>query len=113
MRAGAGNDGDYDVAAGGGSGRSWRARGRAAREGNRAGIGRGRRVEVIPAGGGAAAAGERWPEAKDCAGGRETEQAARARGRRREGKGSGGPVWKFQESQGPLGKEKFPTDVGV
>jgi hypothetical protein len=59
VQAGAGSDGGDDMAAGGGSGRSWRARGRAAREGNRAGTGRGQRVEVIPAGGGAAAAAER------------------------------------------------------
>jgi hypothetical protein len=53
-------------------------------------------VEVIPAGGGAAAVAEQRPEAKDCAGGRKTEQAARARGRRREGRGSGEPVCEFQ-----------------
>jgi hypothetical protein len=68
MRTRAGNGGD-DVAAGGGSGNSWRVRGRVAGKGNRAGIGRGRRVEVNPAGGGAAAAAERRPEAKHCAGG--------------------------------------------
>jgi hypothetical protein len=59
------------VAAGGGSGRSWRACERAAGEGNRAGTGSGRRVDVIPAGGGAAAAAERRPEAAHCAGDRE------------------------------------------
>jgi hypothetical protein len=68
MRTGAGNDGD-DVAAGGGSGNSWHVRRRTAGEGNRAGIGRGRRVEVDPAGGGTAAAVERRPEGKHCAGG--------------------------------------------
>jgi hypothetical protein len=67
--AGAGNNGE-GMAAGGVLERSWRARGRAAREGNRAGTGRDRRVEVISAGGGAAAAAEQRPEAKDCAGGR-------------------------------------------
>jgi hypothetical protein len=52
VQAGAGNGG---------------ARGRAAGEGNRAGAEGERRVEVIPAGGGAvAAAAERWPEAKHC-----------------------------------------------
>jgi hypothetical protein len=58
------------VAAGGGSERSWRVRGRAVGEGNRAGTGRGRRVEVIPAGGGVAAVAERRLEVKDCAGGK-------------------------------------------
>jgi hypothetical protein len=65
VQAGAVNGGE-GVAAGGWLGNAWRARERAAEEGNRAGTGRGRRVEVIPAGGGAAAAVERWPEAKDC-----------------------------------------------
>jgi hypothetical protein len=40
------------------------------KEGNRAGIGEGRRVEVDPAGGGAAVAAERWPGAGHCTGGR-------------------------------------------
>jgi hypothetical protein len=69
VRTGASNGGD-DVVAGGGSGKSWRVRWRATGEGNRAGVGRGRRVGVIPAGGGAVAAAERWPGVKQCAGGR-------------------------------------------
>jgi hypothetical protein len=69
VRIGAGNGGD-DVAAGGGSGKSWRVRRRVAGEGNRAGVGRGRRVGFIPAGGGAAAAAERRPGVKHCTGGR-------------------------------------------
>jgi hypothetical protein len=69
VRTGAGNGCD-DVAAGGGSGKSWRVRRRAAGEGNRAGVGRGRRAGVIPARGGAAAAAERRPGAKHCAGGK-------------------------------------------
>jgi hypothetical protein len=40
------------------------------KEGKRVGIGEGRRVEVDPAGGGAAAAAERRPGVKHCAGGR-------------------------------------------
>jgi hypothetical protein len=95
VQAGAGN-GDEGVAAGGGSGICG-ARG----EGQQ---GRGRRVGVIPAGGGAAAVVERRPGAKHCAGGKGAEKR---------GEGSGGPVWKFQESQGPLGKAKFPTDLKV
>jgi hypothetical protein len=47
--------GSDDVAAGGRFGRSWRSRRRAARKGNRAGVGKGRRVEAVQAGGGAAA----------------------------------------------------------
>jgi hypothetical protein len=73
------------VAAGGGSGRSWRARERAAGEGNRAGTGSGRRVDVIPAGGGAAAVAEWRPEVAHCTGDREGQSRARAQGRRREG----------------------------
>jgi hypothetical protein len=82
------------------------------KEGNRARIGKGRRVEVDPAGGGAAAAAEQRPEATHCAGGRGADQSTCPRKKKR-GEGSGGPVWKFQESQGPLGKLKFPTDVEI
>jgi hypothetical protein len=46
-------------------------------------------VEFIPAGGGAAAAAERRPGAKRCAGGRARQSRARARGRRREGSSPG------------------------
>jgi hypothetical protein len=60
------------------------------KDGNRAGIGEGRRVEVDLAGGGAAAVAERRPGARLCAGGREQSRAARARGGRREGRGPGG-----------------------
>jgi hypothetical protein len=67
--AGAGNDGE-GVVAGGSSGNSWHVRRRAARKGSIAGIVRGRRVEFIPAGGGVAAAAERRPGVKHCAGGR-------------------------------------------
>jgi hypothetical protein len=96
VRTGAGNGGD-DAAAGDGSGKSWRVRRRAAGEGNRAGVGRGRRVGVIPAGGGAAAAAERLPDVKHCAGGRgKQSRAARARGRRREGGGPGGLFENFR-----------------
>jgi hypothetical protein len=64
------------VAVGRELGRSWRARRRAAGEGNRAGVGRGRRVGIIPAGGGVAAAAERRPGARHYTGGRRgrTEQ---------------------------------------
>jgi hypothetical protein len=106
--AGAGNDGE-GVAAGGRLGNSWHARGRAAGEGNRAGAGGERRVDVIPAGGGAAAArGEALPATE---GG--TEQRSTCSRKKKRGEGSGGPVWKSQELQGPLSKLKFPTDVGV
>jgi hypothetical protein len=78
------------VAAGGRLGTSWRARRRAARKGNIAGIGEGRRVEVDPAGGGArggggaAARGEALRRRQE-----EQSRGARARGRRREGGGPG------------------------
>jgi hypothetical protein len=88
--AGAGNGGE-GVAAGERLGNAWRAHERAAGEGNRAGTGRGRRVEVIPAGGGAGAVAERRPEAKDCTGGRKQSRATCARKKKR-GEGSGGLV---------------------
>jgi hypothetical protein len=47
------------VAAGRELGRSWRSRRRAVGEGNRAEVGKGRRVEAVQAGGGAAAAAQR------------------------------------------------------
>jgi hypothetical protein len=111
--AGASNNGK-GVTAGRRLGNAWRGRGRAAGEGNRAGAGEERRVEVAPAGGGAALAAERRPGAKHYRR-QEGEQSrgACARGRRREERGSGGPVWKFQEFQGPNSKERFPTDIGV
>jgi hypothetical protein len=85
------------VAAGGQLGTPWRAWRRAARRGTEPGLGRGRRVEGEEAGGGEAAAAERWPCAR----------------KKKRGRGSGGPIWKSQKLQGPLGKLKFPTDVGV
>jgi hypothetical protein len=94
VRTGAGNGGD-DVAAGGGSGRSWRAWKRAAGEGNRAGIGEGQRVEGDPARGGAVAAVERRPEAKHCAGGGGAEQSMCSRKKKR-GEGSGGLFENFR-----------------
>jgi hypothetical protein len=84
--AGAGNDGE-GMAADGRLGTPWRARRRAAREGNRAGTGRGRCVEVISARGGAAAVAERRPEAKHCQWQERKQSRARAWGRRREGRG--------------------------
>jgi hypothetical protein len=47
------------VAAGRELGRLWRARRGVAGEGNRAGVGKGRRVEAVQAGGGAAGAAQR------------------------------------------------------
>jgi hypothetical protein len=96
VRAGAGDGGEV----------------RGSKEGNRAGIGerttRGRRRSRRWSGGGRAAARGALHRQQE-----KQSRAARARGRRREGRGSGRPVWKFQEFQGPLGKERFPTDVGV
>jgi hypothetical protein len=69
VQAGAGN-GDEGRGGRRWLGKSWRVRRRAAEEGNRVGVGRGRRVGFIPAGGGAAAAAEWRPGAKHCAGGR-------------------------------------------
>jgi hypothetical protein len=106
MRTGASN-GDDDVAAGGGSGNSWRVRRRAAGEGNRAGEGRGRRVGVIPAGGGAVAVAERRPGVKHCAGGRGRQSRARARGRRREGRGPGDLFGNLKNFRDLLVKKDF------
>jgi hypothetical protein len=99
------------VAADGRLGTPWRARRRAASWGTEPGLGRGRRDEGGEAGVGAAAV-ERRPGGALRRRQEKQSRAARARGRR-EGRVSGGPVWKFQEFQGPLGKERFPTDVGV
>jgi hypothetical protein len=77
------------------------------KEGNRAGIGEGRRVEVDLAGGGAAARGEALHRRQ------EVEQSSTCSRKKKRGEGSGGPIWKSQKSQGPLGKLKFPTDVEV
>jgi hypothetical protein len=79
------------VATGGRLGMPWRARRRTARRGIEPELGRGRRVEGGEAGGGTAAAAERRPGAKHCRRQGEAEQSrgARARGRRREGRGPG------------------------
>jgi hypothetical protein len=42
-----------------------------------------------------------------------TEQSSTCPRMKKRGKGSGGPVWKFQKSQGPIGKARFPTDLEV
>jgi hypothetical protein len=105
--------GGDNVAAGGRLGTPWRARGRAAGKKSRAGAGGDRRVEGGEAGGGAATAAERRPGARDCRWREGKQSRARARGRRREGRRSGGPVCENHELQGPLGKERFPTDLGV
>jgi hypothetical protein len=94
------------VAAGGRLGTPWRARRRATRKGTEPGLGSGRHVEEGEAGGGAAARGGSAPSAG------ETEQDSTCPRKKKTG-GSGGPVWKFQEFQGPLGKERFPTDLEV
>jgi hypothetical protein len=99
VRTGAGNSGD-DVAAGGGSGKSWRVRRRAAGEGNRAEVGRGQRVGVIPAGGGAAAAAERRPEAKHCAGGRRSRAGQHVPEEEEEREGVRGAYLKISEISG-------------
>jgi hypothetical protein len=68
VQTGAGNSGD-DVVAGGGSGKSWRVRRKAAGEGNRAGVGRGRHV-----GSSQQEVERRQPGAKHCAGGRRSRE---------------------------------------
>jgi hypothetical protein len=80
--------GDEEVAAGERSMKSWRARERAAGERKEVRAGSGRRVEVDPAGGGAAAALERRQRCS-AAGGRKQSRGPRARGGRREGRGPG------------------------
>jgi hypothetical protein len=99
VQTGAGNGGD-DVAAGGGSGKSWRMQRRAAGEGNRAGVGRGRRVGVIPAGGGAAAAAERWQGARHCAGGRWSRKGQHVPEEEEEREGVRGACLKISEISG-------------
>jgi hypothetical protein len=107
VQAGAGNSGE-GVAASGRLGNAWRARGRAAGEGNRAGVGGERRVEVAPAGGGTAAA-ERRPGATHC---RRQEgkqsRGARARGRRREGRGPGDLFGNSKNFRDLMVKKDFP-----
>jgi hypothetical protein len=99
VRIGARNGGD-DVAADGGSGKSWCVRRRAAGEGNRAGVGRGRRVGVIPAGGGAAAAAERRPGVKHCAGGRRSRARQHVPEEEEEREGVRGAYLKISEISG-------------
>jgi hypothetical protein len=78
-------------------GRSWRARRRAAGEGNRAGVGRGRRVgsRRWSGGGGRAAARSkalhRWQE--------ETEQSSTCPRKKKRGEGSGGLFGNFKNSR--------------
>jgi hypothetical protein len=93
--AGAGNGGE-GVAAGGRLGNVWRARERAAGEGNRAGTGRRRRVEVIPAGGGAAAAarGEGWRQRQ------EAEQRSMCSRKKKRGEGVRGTCLEILEIPG-------------
>jgi hypothetical protein len=45
-------------------------------------------------------------------GGRAEQGSMCLRKKKRE-EGSGGPIWKSQKSQGPLGRLNFPTDVEV
>jgi hypothetical protein len=91
LRSGASHS-DEEVAAGGRSGMLWRARGRPTGERKEVRAGRGRRVGNNPAGGGVTAAVEWQPEAQHCR--RQASRAgeARARGRRREGRRSGGLI---------------------
>jgi hypothetical protein len=64
-------------------------------------------VGFTPAGGGTVAAAERWPGAKDC------RQQERNRAEHVLGEEEERVVWNFQGFQGPLGKERFSTDLGV
>jgi hypothetical protein len=109
--AGAGNDGK-SVVAGGGSGM------RGTRKGGQQGRGRGPRKGEYDA----------WRliqqevERRRRQSGGQGRSSAPAEGgaeqsmcprKKKRGEGSGGPVWKFHEFQGPLGKERFSTDVEV
>jgi hypothetical protein len=103
--------GSDDVEAGGWLGTRWRARRRAARRGTEPGLGRDDawksiQQEVAQRGGRAAARGDALRRQQGA------EQSTCPRKKKR-GEGSGGPIWKFQESQGPLGKLKFSTDVEI
>jgi hypothetical protein len=99
VRTGVGNSGD-DVVAGGGSGKSWRVRRRVAGEGNKAGVGRGRRVGVIRAGGGAAAAAERRPGVKHCGSGRRSRAGQHVPEEKEEREGVRGACLKISEISG-------------
>jgi hypothetical protein len=107
VQAGAGNGGER-VAAGRQLGNAWREGERAAGEGNRARTGRGRRVGVISAGGGMAAAAERRPEAAHCTGDRGGQSRSRARGRRREGRGPEDLFGELRNFRDPTVKKDFP-----
>jgi hypothetical protein len=112
VRAGAGDDGE--VRGGRRTARDVVPRvEEGSKEGTEPGLGRGRRVEGGEAGGGAAAAAERRLGVKHCRQQEKQSRAAHARGRRREKRGSGGPIWKSHKLQGPLGNLKFSTDVEV
>jgi hypothetical protein len=82
---------------------SWRSRRRAAGEGNRAGVGKGRRAEAVQAGGGAAAAAQ-WRRGGALHRRQRRQGGQRgARGRRREG-GVRRIYVQNQRIQGSLGK---------
>jgi hypothetical protein len=95
VQAGAGNSSE-GMEAGGRLGNAWHAHGRAA-------------GEVAPAGGGAAAAAERRPGVKHY---RRQEgkqsRGARARGRRREGRGPGDLFGNSKNFRDPTVKKDFP-----
>jgi hypothetical protein len=99
--------GGKEVAAGEGSGSSWRARAKPGGKRKRNGRGRRRRVEKFSAGGGA-----RGAASATSGGGRSNaeREAARPRGRR-SNEVSEGLVRDFQRVQGPVCKLKFPSDT--
>jgi hypothetical protein len=105
-----------DVAADGRLGTPWRARRRAAGERSRLGEEKRRRVEgegKQEVGGCGLHSGGRGSCTGGRTGGAGKQSRACARGRRREGRVSGGPICENQELQGPQGKERFPTDLEV
>jgi hypothetical protein len=112
VRTGAGNGGD-DVAAGGGSGKSWRVRRRAVGKGNRARVGRDGRVGVDPAGGGAAVVAERRPGGRLCTDGRRSRAGQHVLEEVEERGGVRGAYFEISKFQGLLSKLRFPTDVEV
>jgi hypothetical protein len=101
--------GDEEVAAGGGSGSSWRARARPGREGSRGRRGKGRRVGMCR--------NWRWSSGRGAGGKRRWQERNRgesggARGRRSR-EVSRGLVCDFRKVQGPLCKLKFITATKV
>jgi hypothetical protein len=90
------------VAAGRELGRSWRSRRRAAGEGNRTGLGKGRRVEAVQAGGGAAAAAQR-----------RRGGALHRRQRRQGGRGVPEEEEESEGSEGLMCKTKGSRDLSV